>query len=147
MFFANPVTALRRVRESLVPGGILNMVVWRRKIDNGMMHRAELVVDRYLDEPEDPEAPRCGPGPFSMANADTVTDVLLGAGFEGIARRGRTCPTRSARTSTRPSPSTWRSVPRPRCSAGGEAAWTRSGRRSPRICGRRCRTSWSTAAR
>jgi len=28
--------------------------------------------------------PRCGPGPFSMANADTVTDVLKHAGYEDI---------------------------------------------------------------
>jgi hypothetical protein len=59
-------------------------VVWRRKLDNVFMHRAEQVVDKYLEEPEDPEAPRCGPGPFSMANADTVTDVLKHAGYEEI---------------------------------------------------------------
>lgn len=84
MFFANPVAALRNVREALVPGGLLNMVVWRRKLDNEFMHRAEKVVERYLEEPEDPEAPRCGPGPFSMANADTVSDVLKHAGYEDI---------------------------------------------------------------
>jgi ubiquinone/menaquinone biosynthesis C-methylase UbiE len=82
MFFANPVAALRNVREALVPGGLLNMVVWRRKLDNECMHRAELVVAEYLDEPEESEVPRCGPGPFSMANADTVTDVLKHAGYE-----------------------------------------------------------------
>ena len=84
MFFARPVVALRNVREALVPGGLLNMVVWRRKLDNEIMHRAELVVAEYLEEPDESEAPRCGPGPFSMANADTVTDVLKGAGFEDI---------------------------------------------------------------
>ena len=84
MFFANPVAALRNVREALAPGGLLNMVVWRRKLDNEFMHRAELVVARYLDEPEESEAPRCGPGPFSMANADTVSDVLKHAGYEDI---------------------------------------------------------------
>ena len=84
MFFANPVAALRNVREALAPDGVLNMVVWRRKLDNEMMHRAEQVVDEYLDEPEESEAPRCGPGPFSMANADTVTDVLVHAGFRDI---------------------------------------------------------------
>lgn len=84
MFFANPVAALRNVRLSLAPGGALNMVVWRRKLDNDMMHRAELVVAEYLEEPEDSDAPRCGPGPFSMANADTVTDVLMHAGWEDI---------------------------------------------------------------
>ena len=84
MFFANPVAALRNVREALVPGGLLNMVVWRRKLDNEFMHRAELVVAEYLEEPEESDAPRCGPGPFSMANADTVTDVLKHAGYEDI---------------------------------------------------------------
>jgi SAM-dependent methyltransferase len=84
MFFANPVAALRNVREALVPGGLLNMVVWRRKLDNEFMHRAETVVEQYLEEPEDPEAPRCGPGPFSMANADTVSDLLTHAGYEDI---------------------------------------------------------------
>ena len=61
------------------------MVVWRRKLDNELMHRAESVVEEYLEEPEDSDVPKCGPGPFSMANADTVTDVLLHAGFESIA--------------------------------------------------------------
>ncbi len=84
MFFANPVAALRNVREALTPGGLLNMVVWRRKLDNDVMHRAELVVAEYLEEPEESDAPRCGPGPFSMANADTVSDVLLHAGFEDV---------------------------------------------------------------
>jgi ubiquinone/menaquinone biosynthesis C-methylase UbiE len=84
MFFASPVAALRNVREALVPGGLLNMVVWRRKLDNEFMHRAELVVAEYLEEPEESDAPRCGPGPFSMANADTVTDVLTHAGYEDI---------------------------------------------------------------
>lgn len=84
MFFANPVAALRNVRTALAPGGLLNMVVWRRKLDNDVMHRAERVVAEYLDEPEESDAPRCGPGPFSMANADTVSDVLKHAGFEDI---------------------------------------------------------------
>jgi SAM-dependent methyltransferase len=84
MFFANPVAALRNVREALAPGGLLNMVVWRRKLDNEFIHRAELVVAEYLDEPEESDVPRCGPGPFSMANADTVTDILKHAGYEDI---------------------------------------------------------------
>ncbi len=84
MFFARPVVALRNVREALAPGGLLNMVVWRRKLDNEFMHRAEMVVAEYLEEPEEYDAPRCGPGPFSMANADTVTDVLKHAGFHDI---------------------------------------------------------------
>jgi ubiquinone/menaquinone biosynthesis C-methylase UbiE len=87
MFFANPVAAMRNVRKSLVPGGRLCMVVWRRKLDNEWMHRAELVVEEYVEEPEESDEPTCGPGPFSMADADTTSHILLNAGFEGIALR------------------------------------------------------------
>jgi SAM-dependent methyltransferase len=85
MFFANPVQALRNVRESLAPGGRLCAVVWRRKEDNLWVRRAELVVDEYLEHPEESDQPTCGPGPFSMANADTVSEQLAIAGFEEIS--------------------------------------------------------------
>jgi ubiquinone/menaquinone biosynthesis C-methylase UbiE len=84
MFFANPVAAFRNVRGALAPGGLLNMVVWRRKRDNEFMHRAELVVAEYLEEPEEHDVPPSRPGPFSMADADTVSDVLKNAGYEDI---------------------------------------------------------------
>jgi SAM-dependent methyltransferase len=87
MFFANPVQALRNVKEALLPGGRLCAVVWRRKEDNEWVRRAELVVEEYLEHPEETDEPTCGPGPFSMANADTVTEQLKIAGFEGISLR------------------------------------------------------------
>ncbi len=84
MFFANPVQALRNVRKALVPGGRLCAVVWRRKLDNDWVRRAEGVVEKYLEHPEETDEPTCGPGPFSMANADTVSEQLKIAGFERI---------------------------------------------------------------
>lgn len=89
MFFANPVAAMRNVRTSLSPGGRLVMVVWRRKLDNEWMYRSEEVVDRLVPKPnaEESEALTCGPGPFSMANADTTGDILKAAGFDTIAFR------------------------------------------------------------
>jgi len=87
MFFANPVAALGNVRAALRPGATLCAVVWRRKLDNDWVHRAELVVEKYLERPEETDEPTCGPGPFSMANADTVTDQLKLAGFEQISLR------------------------------------------------------------
>jgi ubiquinone/menaquinone biosynthesis C-methylase UbiE len=84
MFFANPVAALRNVREALAPGGRLCMVVWRRKLDNSWLQRSEVAVEQWVTEDEDSDEPTCGPGPFSMANADTVSDILLGAGFEDV---------------------------------------------------------------
>ena len=85
MFFANPVPALRNMRRALVPGGRLCMVVWRRKLDNPWIHRAELVVKPHLKEDENADEPRCGPGPFSMADADTTSAILVAAGFQEIA--------------------------------------------------------------
>lgn len=85
MFFANPVQALRNVCKALTPGGRLCAVVWRRKLDNEWVRRAELVVDQYLDHPEETDQPTCGPGPFSMANADTVSEQFKIAGFEEIS--------------------------------------------------------------
>ncbi len=84
MFAANPVQLLRNVRMALSPGGQLCAVVWRRKLDNPWVHRAEQVVDEYLEHPEETDEPTCGPGPFSMANADTLSEQLKIAGFEEI---------------------------------------------------------------
>jgi ubiquinone/menaquinone biosynthesis C-methylase UbiE len=87
MFFANPVAALRNVRRGLVTGGRLCMVVWRQKLDNEWLHRAETVVEPFVTPDEDSDEPTCGPGPFSMANADTTSHILLSAGFEDITLR------------------------------------------------------------
>jgi SAM-dependent methyltransferase len=87
MFFISPVAALRNVRKSLVPGGRLTMVVWRRREDNEWLYKAQQVVEGIVQRPEEYDEPTCGPGPFSMANADTVTDQLIAAGYEDIALR------------------------------------------------------------
>jgi SAM-dependent methyltransferase len=87
MFFISPVAALRNVRKSLVPGGQLCMVVWRRREDNLWLYRAQQIVEAIVQKPEEYEEPTCGPGPFSMANADTVTDVLRHAGWENHSLR------------------------------------------------------------
>jgi SAM-dependent methyltransferase len=85
MFFISPVAALRNVRQSLVPGGKLAMVVWRRREDNLWLFRAQQIVEGIVQKPEESDQPTCGPGPFSMANADTVTDVMRHAGWEDIS--------------------------------------------------------------
>ena len=87
MFFANPVAALRNVREALVPGGALTMVVWRRRIDNDWLYRAQTIVEGIVPRPEEHDEPTCGPGPFSMADADTTSEILLRAGFAKVTLR------------------------------------------------------------
>ena len=84
MFFANPVAALRNVRRALVPGGRLVMVVWRAKEENEWLYRAQQITERFVTKPDDYDQPTCGPGPFSMANADTTSGVLKSAGYSDI---------------------------------------------------------------
>ena len=84
MFFAGPVPALRNVRRSLEPGARLVMVVWRDRIDNDWMYRAQTIVEQIVSRPEEYDEPTCGPGPFSMASADTTSDILLHAGYADV---------------------------------------------------------------
>jgi ubiquinone/menaquinone biosynthesis C-methylase UbiE len=87
MFFANPVAALANVRRALVGGGRLAMVVWRAKVENDWVYRAQTITERFVTKPEEYDEPTCGPGPFSMANADTTSGILRSAGFEDISLR------------------------------------------------------------
>jgi SAM-dependent methyltransferase len=87
MFFISPVAALRNVRQSLVQGAPFVSVVWRRREDNHWLYRAQQIVEGIVQKPAEYDEPTCGPGPFSMANADTVTDQMVYAGFENISLR------------------------------------------------------------
>ncbi|MGZ6092395.1 MAG: class I SAM-dependent methyltransferase, partial [Polyangiales bacterium] len=92
MFFASPVAALRNVRKSLRPGGSLCMAVWRKREDNEWLHVAETITKSIVPEPEESDAPTCGPGPFSMSGADTTSDILKAAGFSRITLERHDAP-------------------------------------------------------
>jgi ubiquinone/menaquinone biosynthesis C-methylase UbiE len=87
MFFANPVAALRNVRLALTPAGRLVMVVWRAKVENDWVYRAQQITEKFVTKPEEYDEPTCGPGPFAMANADTTSGILRSAGFHAITLR------------------------------------------------------------
>jgi ubiquinone/menaquinone biosynthesis C-methylase UbiE len=86
MFFNLPGAALRNLRRALRPGGILTMIVWRRREDNPWVHKAELKVRELVPVVghDETAAVHCGPGPFSMAGPDLVSDLLRTAGFVRI---------------------------------------------------------------
>ncbi len=85
MFFASPVFALRNIRKALRPGGRLCMVVWRKKDANEGFYTAETIVRELLGDPPKNDQVTCGPGPFSMASPDLVSDQMKGAGWQDIA--------------------------------------------------------------
>ncbi len=82
MFFTSLVAALSNVGKTLVPNGELTMVVWRRRQDNPWLHAAELRVRELVPEVHPPDTVTCGPGPFSMADDETVSEQLRAAGYE-----------------------------------------------------------------
>ena len=87
MFFTLPGAAMRNIRKALKPGGVFTQIVWRRREDNPWLHDAELRVREIVPvvSHEETDQVHCGPGPFSMAGADTVSAMLKAAGFTGIA--------------------------------------------------------------
>jgi ubiquinone/menaquinone biosynthesis C-methylase UbiE len=84
MFFGNPVAAMANLRRATHPGGRLLMLVWRRVQDNDWAYLPKTIARRHLPPPAE-EAPSCGPGPFSMADADTVRDILAAARWADVA--------------------------------------------------------------
>ena len=87
MFFNAPVAALRNMRKALRPGGELAMIVWRRREDNPWVHEAEQCVRKFVPvvSHEDTDEVHCGSGPFSMAGADMVSEMLRIAGYDRIS--------------------------------------------------------------
>jgi len=87
MFFALPGAALRNVRRSLVPGGKIKLIVWRRREDNPWLFAAERCVRELVPvvSHDETDQVHCGPGPFSMAGPDLVSDLLSSAGYTQIS--------------------------------------------------------------
>ena len=77
---------MRNIRRALKPDGELRMIVWRRREDNPWVHDAELCVKEIVPQVshEDTDQVHCGPGPFSLAGADMVSDMLKSTGYDRI---------------------------------------------------------------
>ena len=82
MFFGDPAAAFSNIGRAMRPGARLAMLAWQ-----GLEHqewlqaiRASLAVGRALPTP-----PVGAPGPFGLADPDTVTAILTSSGFESIA--------------------------------------------------------------
>jgi ubiquinone/menaquinone biosynthesis C-methylase UbiE len=86
MFFNMPGAAMRNIRKHLVPGGRLDMIVWRKREDNPWLYDAQVCVEGIVPVvPHDQtDQVHCGPGPFSMAGPDMVSSMLRGVGYERV---------------------------------------------------------------
>jgi SAM-dependent methyltransferase len=91
MFFQSPVAALKNIGRALKPRGALVMLVWRSIEENEWMLVPKTIARTHLPPPPD-LAPTCGPGPFSMADREMVTTMLMAAGFVEIAFEGVDAP-------------------------------------------------------
>ena len=87
MFFISPGAALANIRKSLEPGGALIQIVWRKREDNPWLFEAEQRVKEIVPvvSHEETDEVHCGPGPFSMADADMVSSMMHAAGYDHIA--------------------------------------------------------------
>ncbi len=86
MFFNMPSLAMKNIRASLKPGGKFTQVVWRKREANPWLYDAEICVRNIVPvvSHDETDAVHCGPGPFSMAGPDMVSDMLQAVGFERI---------------------------------------------------------------
>ncbi|MGH9178192.1 MAG: class I SAM-dependent methyltransferase [Acidimicrobiales bacterium] len=82
MFFDDQPAAFANLAAALRPGGRMALLAWRELGRNEWLTalREALAAGRDLPEP-----PAGAPGPFGLADADRVSEVLAVAGFADVA--------------------------------------------------------------
>ena len=78
MFFADPVAAFANIGRALRPDGRIAFLTWQRFEDNEWLTELfdALAAGRNLPTPQPG-----GPGPFGLADPDTVAEIVHDAGF------------------------------------------------------------------
>jgi len=82
MFFEDPVAAFANLCGGLWPGGRLAFVCWQEMAVNEWMTVPATAALAHVPMPElgEPDAP----GPYSLADADRVREILTGAGLVDV---------------------------------------------------------------
>ena len=93
MFFLTPAVAMANVRKALKPGATFMQIVWRRREENPWLFDAEQRVKEIVPvvSHDETDQVHCGPGPFSLADADAASTMLSSAGFERISFERHDC--------------------------------------------------------
>jgi SAM-dependent methyltransferase len=78
MFFADPAAAFANLATAVRPGGRLAMVVWQAMTENEWVGdvMGAMAIGRPLPTPAG------APGPFALAEPETVARILTAAGFD-----------------------------------------------------------------
>jgi ubiquinone/menaquinone biosynthesis C-methylase UbiE len=87
MFFQDIITAFTNLHRGLKPTGRLTFLCWRAAAENPWMQRPVAAIQEIFPPPPsanptaaDPNAP----GPFSLAQAERIDQILQSAGFTDI---------------------------------------------------------------
>ena len=83
IFFDEAGAAFANLRRALRPGGRLGFVCWRGVADNPWTTVPRDAAHALVPLP--PPPPPDAPGPFSLADADRIADLLGHAGFVDVA--------------------------------------------------------------
>ena len=84
MFFADPEAAFANLHAALRPGGRLAVACWADLFSNEWMLVPGSAVIEVTGQPPPMPGP-AEPGPFSLADAERVEQLLVGAGFGSIS--------------------------------------------------------------
>jgi SAM-dependent methyltransferase len=92
MFFPDPTRAFANIFRAVRPGGRLAASVWQHLERNPWMMLTTATAMQVLGMDRPPLPAPGGPGPFSLADPDTTTALLAGAGFADIAMESIDAP-------------------------------------------------------
>lgn len=85
MFFTNPVRAFEHLRGFLKPGGRMVFVCWRALAQNEWLSLPLAVAGTEMTLPTNPDFD--SKGPFAFSDSDTVSSMLVSAGFSSVTFR------------------------------------------------------------
>jgi SAM-dependent methyltransferase len=83
MFFEQPEAAFANLTEALTPGGRMCFVCWQEMFSNDWIAVPAMAAVAHVGIPELP--PPGAPGPFALADADRVRELLESVGLEEIS--------------------------------------------------------------
>jgi len=84
MFFPDAKAGFRNLRRMVKAGGRIDLAVWAPPRENGWMTLIQGTLAPFVTPPESPPDPHA-PGPFALADAVYLTEILTEAGFGDIA--------------------------------------------------------------